>query len=80
MVICLKIRFHPNQPTFGRDEVFFFFVFVNFVRSFSPKPQNMEIQFLCKVVELQTQFFLPKFFWATSPEPPQKINFFNGSS
>ena len=26
-VVCLKIRFHPNQPTFGRDEVFFFFFF-----------------------------------------------------
>ena len=24
-VICLKIPFHPNQPTFGRDEVYFFF-------------------------------------------------------
>ena len=21
MVICLKIPFHPNQPTFGHDEV-----------------------------------------------------------
>ena len=27
MVICLKIPFHPYQPTFGRDEIFFpFFV------------------------------------------------------
>ena len=25
MVKCLKIPFHPNQPTFGRDEVYFFF-------------------------------------------------------
>ena len=25
MVICLKIPFHPNQPAFGRDEVYFFF-------------------------------------------------------
>ena len=25
MVLCLKIPFHPNQPTFGRDEVHFFF-------------------------------------------------------
>ena len=25
LVKCLKIPFHPNQATFGRDEVFFFF-------------------------------------------------------
>ena len=25
MVVCLKIPFHPNQSTFGRDEVFFSF-------------------------------------------------------
>ena len=24
-VVCLKIPFHPNQPTFGCDEVYFFF-------------------------------------------------------
>ena len=39
--------FYPNQPTFGRDEVYFFFFsfffFLNFERSSSPKPQNMEI-------------------------------------
>ena len=87
-VICLKIPFHPNQPTFGRDEVFSFFFplffFLNFVRSSCPKPQNNEIYFLCKVVELQRQFFLPKFFWATPPGTPHngapKINFLNGSS
>ena len=27
----------------------------------------MEIKILCKLVELQTQFFLPKFFGATPP-------------
>ena len=32
---------------------FSFFFFLNLVRS-SPKPQNIEILFLCKVVELQT--------------------------
>ena len=43
-VICRKIPFHPNQPTFGRDEVFFlfFFFFLILVRS-SPKPQNIKI-------------------------------------
>ena len=35
--------FHPNQPTFGHDEVYFSFFFPNFVRSSSPKPQNIEI-------------------------------------
>ena len=47
MVVCLKIPFHPNQPTFGRNEVYFFFFFLFFflifVRSSSPKPQNIEI-------------------------------------
>ena len=46
-IVCLKMPFHPNQPTFGRDEVYFFFFsfffFLIFVRSSSPKPQNMEI-------------------------------------
>ena len=50
--LCLKISFHPNQPTFGCDEVFSFFFlffpflsfffFLNFVRPSSPKPQNIE--------------------------------------
>ena len=37
--------FHPNQPTFGHDEVHFFllpFFFLTFVRS-SSKSQNIEI-------------------------------------
>ena len=45
-VICLAIPFHLNQSTFGRDDFFSFFsffFFLNFVRSSSPKPQNMEI-------------------------------------
>ena len=46
---------------------FSFFFFLIFVRSSSPKPQIIEIQFLCKVVELQMQFFLPKLFGATPP-------------
>ena len=46
--LCLKIPFHPNQPTFGRDEVdffflFFFFFFLIFVCSSSSKSQNIEI-------------------------------------
>ena len=42
MVICRKIPFHHNQPTFGRDEIFFFF-FLILERSSSPKPQNIEV-------------------------------------
>ena len=45
-VVCLKIPFHPNQPTFGRNvrfiSFFSFFLFLIFVRS-SPKPQHIEI-------------------------------------
>ena len=35
-----------------------------------PKPQHIEIKFLCKVAKLQTQFCLRKFFGATPPKPP----------
>ena len=34
-VICLKIPFHPNQPTFNRDEVFFLFFLPKFCTLFS---------------------------------------------
>ena len=30
MVVCLKIPFHLNQPTFGRDEGYFFFFYFLF--------------------------------------------------
>ena len=43
----------------------FLFFFLYFVRSFSPKSQNIEIYFFCKVVQLLTQFCLPKYFGAT---------------
>ena len=54
MVVCLKIPFHPNQPNFGRDEVYLFFFlflisfsflffFLIFVRSSSPNPQHIKI-------------------------------------
>ena len=82
-LICLKISFHPNQPSFGRDEVFLFFpFFTNLVRS--SKPQNIKIQFLCKVVKLQTQF-VSKIFWGRlrlkpPQNGPQKNQFFNGLS
>ena len=72
---------HPNQPTFGRDEVFFFFFFLNFVRSSLLNHKTSKFKFF----ELQMQFFHPKFFGVTLSENPpemgpQKINFFNGSS
>ena len=43
-----------------------FFFFLSFLRSSSPKPKHIEIYFLCKVVELQTQVF-----GATPPGTPQ---------
>ena len=45
--------------------IFPFFFFLYYVRSFSPKPPNIKIYFFCKAVQLQTQFCLPKYFWAT---------------
>ena len=70
--------YHPNQPTFGCNEIyfFFFFFFLIFVRSSSPKPQHIEIYFLCKVGELQMQFFLPKFLGATPTGNPPKKSIF----
>ena len=65
---------------------FSFFTFVllffllNLVRSSFPKLQNIEINFFCKVVELQTQFCLPKYFGATPlgtlPKLGPKTEFF----
>ena len=34
LVVCLKTPFHPNQPTFGRDEVHFVFFFLFFLPNF----------------------------------------------
>ena len=34
VVVCLKLPFHPNQPTFGRDEVYFLFFLPNFCTPF----------------------------------------------
>ena len=84
----LRHPFIPTNPLVTAMSfffLFFFFFLPKFVRSSSPKPQHIEIQFLCKVVELQTPFFLPKVFGATPPGTPpkmrpQKINFFKGSS
>ena len=69
----LRYPFIPTSPLLTAMRFFsffFFFFFLIFVRSSSPNLQNMEIQFLCKVVELQTQFF-----WATPPGTPQKSIF-----
>ena len=69
-----RYPFIPTNPLLAAMRFisffFSFFFFLIFVRS-SSKPQNMEIYFLCKVVELQMQFFFPKFFGATPPETPQ---------
>ena len=82
----LKYPFIPTNPLLAAMSFFFHFsfFFLNLVCSFSPKPQNIEIYVLCKVIELQTLFFHPKLFGATTQKPPemgsQKINFFNGLS
>ena len=34
MVVCLKIPLHPDQPTFGHDEVFSLFFFLFFLPNF----------------------------------------------
>ena len=58
---------------------FSFYSSLNLIHSSSPKPQNIEIKFFCKVVQLQTQFCLLKYFGATLLETPQnrtpKLNF-----
>ena len=69
-----RYPFIPNNPLLAAIRFiylfFSFFFFLIFVRSSSPKPQHIEIQFLRKVFEPQTQFFLPKFFGATPPGTP----------
>ena len=41
VIICLKIPFYPYQLTFGHDELFFLFSFLNLVCS-SSKQQHIE--------------------------------------
>ena len=69
----LRYPFIPTNPLLAAMRfISFFFFFLIFVCYSSPKPQNMEIYFLCKVVELQMQLFLLKFFGATPPGTPPK--------
>ena len=70
----LRHPFIPTNPLLAAMRFisfFSFFFFLIFVRSSSPKPQHIEIELLCKVVELQTLFFPPKMFGATLPGTPQ---------
>ena len=69
----LRYSFIPTNPLLAakRFFLFFFFFFLNLVRSSFPKPQNIEIEFLWKVVELQTRFCLQKIFWKTPPRTPK---------
>ena len=78
----LRYPFIPTNPLLAATRFFsffFLFFFLNFVRSYSPKPQNMEFNFCVKLFELQTQFFLPKFFgklfWKSPKMGPQKSIF-----
>ena len=63
MVICLKTSFHPNQPTFGCDEVyFFFFLFFPFISFF--------------FISFFSFFFFLIFVRSSSPKPQtSKFNF-----
>ena len=67
MVICLKIPFYPNQPTFGRDEVyfffFFFFPFFPFFSFFFPFFSFFSFFFLFFL------FFFLNFVRSSSPKP-----------
>ena len=71
--LLAAMRFFLFSPSFSFFFPFFSCIFfLNLVRPSSPKPHNIENQFLCKVVELQTQFFLQKFFGAPPPGTPPK--------
>ena len=78
-----RYPFIPTNPLLAAMRFisfFFLFFFLNFVRSSSPKPQHIEIYFSCKVVKLQMQFFLPKFFGATPPGTPKKSIFWTAQT
>ena len=84
MIICFRCPFISTNPLLAAMSFFFVFLvflLLNLVRSFSPKPQNVEIKFLCKVVVQQTQFCVPKFFWTlpqyTLQNEAPKIHFLN---
>ena len=64
---------------------FFFFFILYLARSSSPKLQNIDILFLCKVGEQQTQFCLPNFLGATPPVTSpkwgtEKLNFWKAQA
>ena len=81
VVVCFKILFHPYQPTFGHDEVYFFFcfffvfLFLSFFFLFNSRTLLISYttkygkKFLCKIVKLQTQFCFPKFCRPLLQEP-----------
>ena len=71
LVNVIRNLFTPTYPLLSA--ITFFLCSLNLVRSFSLKPQNIEIYFLSKVIELQTQFCLPKYFEATPPAEPPKM-------
>ena len=82
-VICLKILFHPDQPTFDRDEVVFF-PFLNFF--FLPKSctlflnhKTSKSNFCVKLLRSKRNFVSQSFFGQFLQKPlkmgPQKSIF-----
>ena len=79
MVVCLKIPFHPNQPTFGRDEIFFSFFyfffpffFLIFVRSsFLLNHKTWKSNFCVKLLSCKCNFFSRNFLGQLHRQPPE---------
>ena len=78
MVVCLNIPFHPNQPTFGHDEVHFFFYSFSFPLFFSQflysllllHHKTSKSKFCVKLLSCKCNFF-SRNFWATPSRTPQ---------
>ena len=80
----LRYPFIPTNPFSAAMRFFFLFFFLMFVRSSSPKPQNIEIWFCVKLLSCKRNFF-PKSIWSNfagnAPKMgPPKINFLNRST
>ena len=70
----LTIPFHPNQPIFGRDEVYFFFFFVIFVRSLF-NPNTSKSNFCVKLLSC-----IHNFLGQLNREPPQNSIFWTAQA
>ena len=71
MVICLKIPFHPNQLTFGRDEVYFFFFFLILYALLLLNHNTSKSNFCVKLLSCKCNFFSRNFLGQLHRELPQ---------